>query len=517
MDVNRDSALTIFFNQNLSKMKKVFFLSAGVVIPLLVLFSFVNNSKSGKTPVTRPSQVLNCGNTEIFITNEVKFTPPVIPPVVMVRKNVYSLSPAEITSLKTGITNMKALPHTNPTSWLYQAAIHGTTLPDALPSWNTCHQSGASFFFLAWHRMYCYFFERILRAKSGDPNLTLPYWNYQTNAVLHPDYRNSAAGNPLYDGTRNASINGGGSLAASISTAINNALLEIPYYDFQSGINGPHGSVHGAVGGNMGSVSSAAKDPMFWLHHCNIDRLWEEWLRKCGGRINPTDAAWLNKSYTFFDETGTAISMTGNQVVSTASQLNYKYDFPYKIPCVFLDKKWFVYKRWPLIRWPIPLTIDKQLLKRSFREAKADSVDIFIKGRNKQTFNFTDKAAPDKLIIEIENVRVNKLPEGVVEVYLNLGANETPSPKSKSFVGLLDLFSVSHANTHTTMKNMASEMKIELNASQSARALGLKIADIKNAELSFYVRGNRVQGREIVTSADIKVERITIAAELAEK
>jgi hypothetical protein len=499
-------------------MKKLFLLSWGVAIALLALLSFENKNHKNTGAPQQLNDVIKCGPNSLFISNAVSFTPPVNPFAVMIRKNVYSLSAAEITSIKTGITNMKALPYTNPTSWLYQAAIHGTTMPDALPSWNTCHQAGASFFFLAWHRMYCYFFERILRAKSGDANLTLPYWNYQTNAVLHPDYRNSAAGNPLYDGTRSGSINGGGSLPASISTSINNALLEIPYYDFQSDINGPHGSVHVSVGGNMGGVSSAAKDPLFWLHHCNIDRLWEEWLRKCGGRKNPDDAPWLTKSYTFFDETGTAISMTGSQVVNTASQLNYRYDFvpPTKL-CIKFPWKWYIYKRWPLIKWPIPYAIDKQLLKRSFKEAKTETIDNFIKGNNKSRFNFEEKEGDDKLMIEIERVKVDKNPEGVVEVYLNLPANEKPNPKSKSFVGLLDLFSVSHANAHPNMKGMESETKIELNASRAARALGLSIADLKNAEVSFYVRGNTVQGRELSTAANIRVEGINLALDVAQK
>lgn len=498
-------------------MKKLFLFSAVVLIALIALLGFADNNQKHPADPKKPVETFYCGTSTTFITNAVRFTPPAIPPVVLTRKNVYSLTPAEITSIKTGISNMKALPYTDPTSWLYQAAIHGTTLPDGLPSWNTCHQAGASFFFLAWHRMYCYFFERILRAKSGDPNLTLPYWNYQTNAVLHPDYRNSAAGNTLYDGSRNASINGGGSIPAAISVSINNALLEIPYYDFQTDLNGPHGSVHGSVGGNMSSVSTAAKDPVFWLHHCNIDRLWEEWLRKCGGRVNPSDAAWLNKSYTFFDETGTAISMTGSQVVSTASQLNYKYDFPPKLPCGLIIKKWYLYKRWPLIKWPLPLAIDRQMLKRSFREAKPETIDNFIKERNKPKFDFTDKEAPDKLIIEIESVKVEKIPEGAVEVYLNLPATEKPSPQSKSFVGLLDLFSISHANAHPNMRGMASETKLELNASRTARMLGLNVADLKNAELSFFVRGNNLRGREVVTNANIRVEGITLSAELAQK
>jgi tyrosinase len=34
--------------------------------------------------------------------------------------------------------------------------------------------------------------------------------------------------------------------------------------------------VHNAVGGTMSSASSP-KDPIFFLHHANIDRLWAEW------------------------------------------------------------------------------------------------------------------------------------------------------------------------------------------------------------------------------------------------
>jgi Common central domain of tyrosinase/Polyphenol oxidase middle domain len=499
-------------------MKKIILLSTSVLVSLLALVSVDRKSHSAVADVKKQELRVACLPASQSSSNAVSFVTDAKPFAVTIRKNVYSLSPAEISSIKTGIANMKALPYTNPTSWTYQAAIHGTTLSDALPSWNSCHQAGASFFFLAWHRMYCYFFERILRAKSGDPNLTLPYWNYQTNATLHPDYRSNAVGNPLYDGSRSATINSGGSLPASISTSIDNALINIPYYDFQSDINGPHGSVHISIGGNMGSVSSAAQDPIFWLHHCNIDRLWEAWLRKCESRRNPDDAPWLNKSYTFFDETGTAVSMTGTQIVNTVSQLNYRYDFvPLSKICLKIPKKWYVYKRWPLLKWPNPYVINKQLLKRQFSEVKPDLINNFMKERKKSGFNFTDKDAPDKLIIEVENVKVDRAPEGVVEVYLNLPANENPSSKSKSFVGLLDLFSVSHANLHHDLKEDNNETKIELNASRTARALGLSIVDLKKAEISFFVRGNTIRGRVLNTATSIQVKGVNLAIELAQK
>ena len=39
-----------------------------------------------------------------------------------------------------------------------------------------------------------------------------------------------------------------------------------------------HNRVHLYIGGTMLSVPMASNDPVFFLHHCNIDRLYEEWL-----------------------------------------------------------------------------------------------------------------------------------------------------------------------------------------------------------------------------------------------
>ena len=485
-------------------MKKLLLLSVTLLVSILILVGFSFKKKHPQLSAT--STAINCiVPANIIAITDAEFKSRYNPNVVMVRKNVYSLTAAEITSIKTGVTAMKALPYTNKTSWLYQAAIHGTTLPDNLPSWNTCHQAGASFFFLAWHRMYVYFFERILRAKSGNASLTLPYWNYQTNAVIPPDWRNSAAGNPLYDGTRSATLNAGGSLPASIMTSINNALDLVPYYDFQTSLNGPHGSVHTTINGNMYSTYTAAQDPVFWLHHCNIDRLWEEWARKCGGRANPTDAPWLTKTYTFFDENGTAISMNGSQVVNTATQLNYKYDFPFKLPCDFkLINRWVFAQKIYLIRKVAPLMLDGRIQKVSFRQEKADELDNFVRTTKKTRINFGSTTAPEKLMISLGGVKIDKMPEGVVEVYLNLREGETPTANSKSFVGLLDLFEADH---HQKMKGMGEPDDIELDASKAAQALGLTLADLKNAEISLVVRGNTLRGQEVKTEAKVTIQR----------
>jgi tyrosinase len=62
----------------------------------------------------------------------------------------------------------------------------------------------------------------------------------------------------------------------------------------------PHDLVHVYVGGAISSSSYglmadpgiAALDPIFYLHHANIDRMWAVW--NANGNSNPTDSNWLN-------------------------------------------------------------------------------------------------------------------------------------------------------------------------------------------------------------------------------
>ena len=65
-------------------------------------------------------------------------------------------------------------------------------------------------------------------------------------------------------------------------------------------------------------------DPIFWLHHANIDRLWSLWNRRVA---NPTDGAWLNHTFTnnFVNPDGTPESPVVKSLLSTR-QLGYRYD-----------------------------------------------------------------------------------------------------------------------------------------------------------------------------------------------
>src|SRR5579864_2014149 len=273
-----------------------------------------------------------------------------------VRLSIFALDAngPQIKSLRNGVQVMQSRPATDPTSWAFQANMHGTPLSN--PAWNQCQHR--SFYFFSWHRMYLYYFERILRKASGDPTLTLPYWNYTDDPnVPDPNERQlplpfrqpQNASNPLYYSNRAGPMNDGTGFLpkADVDTT---AALAFTNFEGIAGVDNtsfgggpipqpeqfdsaqgaveiqPHDLVHVDVGGCMADVLCSANDPIFFLHHANIDRLWNRWIALGGGRQDPTDSAWLNTVFTFFDESGKPVNLTGQQVLDTVKQLGYCYD-----------------------------------------------------------------------------------------------------------------------------------------------------------------------------------------------
>jgi hypothetical protein len=74
-------------------------------------------------------------------------------------------------------------------------------------------------------------------------------------------------------------------------------------------------------------VPTAARDPVFWLHHCNIDRYWECWIRKGGGRANP-GSPWTEQTFPFRTTTGRREAVVGD--CGRTADLGYTYD---NLPC----------------------------------------------------------------------------------------------------------------------------------------------------------------------------------------
>ncbi|HET7464866.1 MAG TPA: tyrosinase family protein [Longimicrobium sp.] len=208
---------------------------------------------------------------------------------------------AQLTLLRQAVQTMRNRADSDPTSWMYQANIHNIFCNTPPAPYGVVHYSWR---FLAWHRAYLWYFEKVLQdAVGNDPRLTLPYWNWTTELNLPATY--FGASNPLNDPTRQVTPT---SKLDPRRTAIS-GLLALPTFTQFGGSasdagaleTGPHNYVHSWVCGDMCRFSTAARDPIFWAHHANVDRVWYLWNQE--GNTNPTDTAWTGQTYPFYDVT----------------------------------------------------------------------------------------------------------------------------------------------------------------------------------------------------------------------
>lgn len=283
--------------------------------------------------------------------------------MTLIREDVWDISdattpwPPTLLAYARAVRGMQEKPISDPTSWLFQAAVHGYSGPLApRPSWNSCQHR--TWYFLPWHRMYVYQFEQIIRshvlADGGSEDWALPYWDYSNvpanserrtlpHAFRQPSLPDGSA-NPLFVAQRRGGINTGQLALPEAVTNTTEAMAESVFTATSSvdpGFGGPvtgfahlgnqsgrleslpHDVVHGAIGGLMNSVPTAALDPIFWLHHCNVDRLWETWLAL--GNRNPTqDRRFIDREFALFDRTGSRVLMLVGSVLDTL-QLDYTY------------------------------------------------------------------------------------------------------------------------------------------------------------------------------------------------
>jgi hypothetical protein len=382
---------------------------------------------------------------------------------VHVRKDISTLSANEIASLRRGVQVMMSRPATDPTSWRYQADMHGTYDTPTQPLWNGCQH--ASYFFFSWHRMYLYYFERILRAASGDPYLTLPYWNYSLpseRTIPLPYLQPADASNPLYVADRDATMNAGGSMpasAVSYTIAFSDMNFEAPFgssfggnsvpapIQFDSGAGDleqqPHNVVHCVVGGLMCDPDTAAQDPVFWLHHSNIDRLWKRWLDQGGGRSNPTsDAAWMNTKFQFYDANGAVVSLAGKDVLNTITQLDYRYDDDppewifWHLPLVAIAKQQIAPGP------PEKLAVSAESKVRLATEPVHIELKLSSGAAGKIDRMLADREKAHSVILNLNGVEYQGNPGSYYEVYINLPwpLREPPDFHCIYYVGNLGLF-----------------------------------------------------------------------------
>lgn len=440
------------------------------------------------------------------------------------RKDAWKLPSNDDTLLwyARGVAALQTRAVTDPTSWLYLAAMHGfdeslwrnfgylpagVTVPPALPkgpNWEQCQHH--TWYFLSWHRGYLGAFEAIVRAAvvaaGGPATWALPYWNYndaQPGATTLPPLFTQPR---LPDGTPNALY---------VEQRVNNVDLPADYIDLTQALtddefNGPggggspgfggaetvfahngsrqaegyleqvpHDAVHGAVGGDSGLMAdpdTAALDPIFWLHHANIDRLWEVWRTRVPGRTNPTDPAWLNgplvgRAFQMPAPDGTFAKFTASDMLDTkAPRLNYVYEdtsdplagatrAASRLAALNVPARAAVAQTGggPMPRKPVV-----ELLGANDSSVKLDSGPVETQVRldrqvlTKVTTSLASRmvaaaapSEPDRVFLNLENIRGTN-DSAVFRVYVNLPAGADPAAHPEHRVGVVSLFGMKAAS-----------------------------------------------------------------------
>jgi tyrosinase len=431
------------------------------------------------------------------------------------------------------VAELEKRPVTDRMSWRYLAAIHGFDKEvwhsfgyiganDQLPPqaernrlWQQCqHQT---WYFLPWHRGYLAAIEAIVRdavVKLGGPaDWALPYWNYSDTSnpkarELHPAFTEPT----LPNGARNALLvkrrygNGSGKVVIPPEAVALTALTEPAFTGTASGgspgfggvetafshggnINGrlerrPHNGLHVLVGGsiqgadpndprNLGLMTNpdtAALDPIFWIHHANIDRLWEVWVaRNPAKHKNPSDLAWLNgpanRKFVMPDAEGQTQVFTPAQMRSTtAPPLDYVYQ-DVSDPLDGTDRA--VVRREALGREAAALgaAVEGTGMEEKPAELIGANDSPVQVGRNVETQVRMDRAAtrrlsrsfatgaaaapsaqePDRVFLNLENIRGTN-DAAVFYVYVNLPDDADPKEHPENLAGVVSLFGVTKAS-----------------------------------------------------------------------
>ncbi|VAW54991.1 hypothetical protein MNBD_GAMMA07-2072, partial [hydrothermal vent metagenome] len=114
------------------------------------------------------------------------------------------------------------------------------------------------------------------RLQEYDSNVFIPYWDW-ANDNSPPQAISDQTLLDEWSVTRNFNPN-----IMPTMSMINYVNTRPDFESFQAALENVHNPVHRAVGGDMMSASSPS-DPIFWLHHANIDRIWWEWQNSGAG------------------------------------------------------------------------------------------------------------------------------------------------------------------------------------------------------------------------------------------
>ncbi|XP_055820805.1 catechol oxidase B, chloroplastic-like [Solanum dulcamara] len=261
-----------------------------------------------------------------------------------IRPPAHAADEEYIAKYQLAISRMRALDKDpfDPIGFKQQANVHCAYCNGAYRIGGKELQIHFSWLFFPFHRWYLYFYERILGSLIDDPTFGLPYWNWDhpKGMRIPPMFDNEASS--LYDQNRNQNHRNGtiidlghfgketqipqlqimtNNLTLMYRQMVTNAPCPSQFFGerYFLGVdpkaqgtieNIPHTPVHIWTGDtprqkhgeDMGNFYSAGLDPVFYCHHANVDRMWNEWKLIGGKRRDISDKDWLNSEFFFYDE-----------------------------------------------------------------------------------------------------------------------------------------------------------------------------------------------------------------------
>ncbi|XP_031259981.1 polyphenol oxidase, chloroplastic-like [Pistacia vera] len=321
-------------------------------------------TKCGKADLPTGAKQTNCcppSSTKIIDFKLPKYN------TLRIRPAAHLVDDAYIAKYSKAIKLMKALPADDPRSFTQQANVHCAYCDGAY------HQVGFpdldlqvhnSWLFFPFHRYYLYFYEKILGKLIDDPTFALPFWNWDSSPGMKMPAMYANSSSPLYNTLRDAKhqpptlVDLDYNLTDETTTNQDqiNSNLKVMYRQMVSNgknaklfmgsayragdesdpgagslENIPHGPVHIWCGDrtqpnieDMGNFYSAGRDPIFFAHHSNIDRLWTVWKTLGGKRKDFTDSDWLDASFLFYDENANPVRVKVRDCLDT-KKLGYVY------------------------------------------------------------------------------------------------------------------------------------------------------------------------------------------------
>ncbi|KAG6393867.1 hypothetical protein SASPL_144441 [Salvia splendens] len=289
------------------------------------------------------------------------------------RQSAHRLSPANLAKYKKAMAKMRELDVTDPDDprgFTQQANIHCAYCNgpyDQVGHPGVDLQVHNSWTFFPFHRWYLYFYERILGELIGDPTFALPYWNWDNPRGMSMPMAFDDPSSSLYDEDRNQAHRRPAVVDLALNSGITDPVqlisnnLALMYKEMVSDVEtavdflgteyragddphafalggtserGSHTGIHAWVGDprndlkeDMGNFYSAGRDPIFYCHHANVDRMWTIWDKipaSYSKKVDDDD--FKNSSFMFYDEKKNLVRVKISDCLDHR-KLGYEYEY----------------------------------------------------------------------------------------------------------------------------------------------------------------------------------------------